>query len=447
MKKSIKNRINELNPDDYVKLVNIKEDLFTAEFEVTCRQYLMEKGFPNVRLIYIDGPFYFHKEDIERYDFPEQKMLEVNRFIKEEAEIYVKNSECFKADFSRMEWNQLIAYYDKFVKAWQRMLAVVDIPVYNEHNFERRVSAEIKDPELLGVLTHPFYESYNKRRDIDYHKLKLGKLKKADFMEKWEWSYSTLFEYKKLDDEVIEKAVSEIKDARQELDSMEKEEKKAKEDYDKAYSKLNERQKRIADVIQNQIFIRDYRFEMMQRGCFNIMKLFFEMAKRLGISYKEFTHMKPEEINKRAVNKDIIHKRMKEFAVFEGDILIDEEFRMIKDKFERPIVKDIVKGTPAYRGVVKGIVKIIRNRDDIGKLNKGDILVADITTPDYMIAIKKAAAIVTNIGGISSHSAIVAREFKIPCIVNTGEATMVFKDGDLVEVDADKGIVRKLKSQ
>ena len=67
-----------------------------------------------------------------------------------------------------------------------------------------------------------------------------------------------------------------------------------------------------------------------------------------------------------------------------------------------------------------------------------------MTRPDYIIGIKKAAAIVTNEGGITCHAAIVSRELGIPCIIGTKIATEVFKDGDLVEVNANHGVVKKI---
>lgn len=78
-------------------------------------------------------------------------------------------------------------------------------------------------------------------------------------------------------------------------------------------------------------------------------------------------------------------------------------------------------------------------------MEKGEILVTVMTSPDFMVAAKKAAAIVTDEGGITCHAAIVSREMKIPCIIGTKIATKVLKDGDIVEVDADKGVVRKIK--
>ena len=78
-------------------------------------------------------------------------------------------------------------------------------------------------------------------------------------------------------------------------------------------------------------------------------------------------------------------------------------------------------------------------------MDKGDILIAETTSPEIMSACKKAAAIVTNQGGMLSHAAIVSRELGIPCIVGTENAVEMINDGDFVEVNADKGIVKIVK--
>ena len=106
-----------------------------------------------------------------------------------------------------------------------------------------------------------------------------------------------------------------------------------------------------------------------------------------------------------------------------------------------------LKGQVACIGKVVGIVKIINSVSDINKITEGDILVSISTNPDLVSAMKKAAAFVTEQGGITSHAAIIAREMKKPCIIGTKIATKVFKDGDLVEVDAYNGIVKILKEK
>lgn len=119
--------------------------------------------------------------------------------------------------------------------------------------------------------------------------------------------------------------------------------------------------------------------------------------------------------------------------------------------FDRPIVvlpelknQTSCQGTVAFVGKVKGVVKVVIDLPDLAKVNEGDILVTQMTFPSFIMAMRRAAAFVTDEGGITCHASIVAREMKKPCIIGTKIATQIFKDGDLVEVNADKGIVKKI---
>jgi phosphohistidine swiveling domain-containing protein len=126
-------------------------------------------------------------------------------------------------------------------------------------------------------------------------------------------------------------------------------------------------------------------------------------------------------------------------------------------RFDKPFERtsNIIKGKTANNtGIkVKAPVKIIRRdysnesitRQNIAKMHKGDILVSETTDPTLMEAFRKASAVITDVGGMLSHAAITARELNLPCIVDTKSATKILHDGDLVEVDADKGIVKIIK--
>ena len=109
--------------------------------------------------------------------------------------------------------------------------------------------------------------------------------------------------------------------------------------------------------------------------------------------------------------------------------------------------KDVteIKGQVAQLGKVRGKVKILESSSELDKVEEGDILVASMTMPNYLPAMKKAAAFVTDEGGITCHAAIVSRELKKPCVIGTKIATQVLKDGMEVEVDADQGIIKILK--
>lgn len=103
------------------------------------------------------------------------------------------------------------------------------------------------------------------------------------------------------------------------------------------------------------------------------------------------------------------------------------------------------RGQTACSGApVRGMVRIVMNAADVAIFPVGSILVTTMTEPDFVPAMKKALAIVTEEGGITCHAAIVSREMGIPCVIGTKIATKVLKDGDMVEVDAEKGIVRKI---
>lgn len=106
--------------------------------------------------------------------------------------------------------------------------------------------------------------------------------------------------------------------------------------------------------------------------------------------------------------------------------------------------KDILlQGAPASPRIGTGKVVIVKDANELGKVQKGDVLVTEMTNPDFVPAMKRAIAIVTDRGGRTSHAAIVSRELGIACVVGTEEATKKLKDGQLITVDGAKGIVYK----
>ena len=102
------------------------------------------------------------------------------------------------------------------------------------------------------------------------------------------------------------------------------------------------------------------------------------------------------------------------------------------------------KGVSASPGKAVGRARIIPTPNENDRVGPGDILITFATTVDYLPAMKKAAAIVTEVGGLTCHAAVVSREFGIPCVVSFKNAMTRFKDGDVIEVDADKGLVRNV---
>jgi len=101
----------------------------------------------------------------------------------------------------------------------------------------------------------------------------------------------------------------------------------------------------------------------------------------------------------------------------------------------------LLSGAPASPGIAVGLVKLVTDASQIDKVKDGDVLVAEMTTPDFVPAMKRAVAIVTDRGGRTAHAAIVSRELGIPCVVGAGKATTTLKDGQVITVDGTNGKV------
>jgi len=229
-----------------------------------------------------------------------------------------------------------------------------------------------------------------------------------------------------------------------------KEEKKAEIKKDKFYETYKKILKVASDVAYHRMLIAET-FDEISYQFWDFLKSF---AKKYNMDFEEITHYTyPELIDLikegKTVDRNSLKQRQKDFGMIkEGDrvyIILNDELNELIEKLSSKEIPTVMKGTIAFKGYVKGITKIIKSIDEFDKIKKGDVLVSFETTPDYVIAMGKAAAFVTEQGGITSHAAIISREMRKPCIVGVSNITKALKDGDLVEVDANKGIVKKIK--
>lgn len=183
------------------------------------------------------------------------------------------------------------------------------------------------------------------------------------------------------------------------------------------------------------------------------IKSFDVVSELLDIENDLINWLSPEEFysalkGAEIPEKNVLIERRKGYGILNNEkgssILVGGKLKTLLKKHLPETKEEGIKGTIAHHGKTSGKVKIIFEPSDIKKMQKGDVLVASETTPDFVLGLNLASAIVIDQGGITSHAAIISREYNIPCIVGTKIATKVLKDGDLVEVDADKGVVRRL---
>lgn len=182
--------------------------------------------------------------------------------------------------------------------------------------------------------------------------------------------------------------------------------------------------------------------------------LFEKIGKKLHIAKELVGYMFPEEIceslkNQKMIVSEKVLKERKQLSILIVEkrklkYIIGKEAERIYEELQTIAVQDELKGQCAYPGKVQGIVCRIETYEELKKIKKGVILVTPMTVVTYVPYLDKVAAIVTDEGGIICHAASIAREMKIPTIIGTKIATKVFKDGDIIEVDAENGVVRKI---
>ena len=223
----------------------------------------------------------------------------------------------------------------------------------------------------------------------------------------------------------------------------------------KKHPNLSEEIKRIIEFFRLMAEWREDRkkYALITNHYFKL--LLEETSKRTGVRKELLYFILPEEVQIPLPRElfDSLHERA-EFCM----LYVDEKDSptIVSDDRTRKYVEEIKEGLKgsgerlygnvANPGKVEGVAKVIFTETEMDKMKKTDILVAPCTRPEYLPAMKKAKAIITDEGGVTSHAAIVSRELGVPCIVGLQNATDVIKDGDIIEVNANHGIVSVKKS-
>ena len=202
-------------------------------------------------------------------------------------------------------------------------------------------------------------------------------------------------------------------------------------------------------------FLRTHILDMYHWLSQSFMLIFDKIGHTSGYKGFDFRNMTPDEIINWYYGKAPFKLREDDkwlWYRYDDERKVVDMPQNIKKALEQFILPDKkadisvcqVKGTVAYAGTVKGPVCILRDISEVKKVCRGDVIISPMTWPSVIMALEKAVAFVTDEGGILCHAAILARELKKPCITGTKNATVLFHDGDMVEVDGETGIVRKI---
>ncbi|MBI4093195.1 MAG: hypothetical protein HY420_04700 [Candidatus Kerfeldbacteria bacterium] len=207
-------------------------------------------------------------------------------------------------------------------------------------------------------------------------------------------------------------------------------------------NELDQKTRLLCEIMAAATFLREERIALWGQTFTNLYPLFVATGRSLGLRYEEFSQLTYQELVNRKFNRNELRKRIPghRFIALDGVVTVTPINLSIAKATNR--IK-IIRGTPASPGRVRGRVQLA-DAYTFSKLKPGVIVVTGMTTPDAVPYLRRVKAIVTDEGGLTSHAAIIAREMHKPCIVGTKYATRVLKNGDRVEVDAKRGIVRKL---
>ena len=202
-------------------------------------------------------------------------------------------------------------------------------------------------------------------------------------------------------------------------------------------------------------WLKPYRKELQIKSIYYFESWVREAARRTSIPLELFRFLTIEEMNDALQGKEfsmqlLQSRRQSSVCLIDKGkqfIYVGEEAEKIRSQIERLEIDMSISelhGTPAMTGKGRGRARVVNVAEDMAKMQQGDVLVSVATNPALLPAMKKASAIVTNMGGLTCHAAIVSRELGIPCVIGTKIATKWLKDGDEIEVDANTGVVRRL---
>ncbi|MDD5489091.1 MAG: PEP-utilizing enzyme [Candidatus Moranbacteria bacterium] len=221
--------------------------------------------------------------------------------------------------------------------------------------------------------------------------------------------------------------------------------------------KLGKKERKTVELAAEVVYLKPRRKDYQTKSYYHLEFLQREIGRRLHLSLSQVRSCAFQEIKSslrgRKIDVHEINKRTeyhivvpsgKEIKIYSGKKAKEFEKNIREERVEIGIKKEI-EGQSAFPGTARGLVKRVDIPGDMKKMKEGDILVSTATTPSIIPAIRKAAAIVTDEGGLTCHAAIVSREFEIPCVIGTKFATKILKDGDLAAVDATTGKVKIIK--
>ena len=326
------------------------------------------------------------------------------------------------------------------------------------------IYSKITFPETLSYINRIQLEKLALFRHMQEHGVDASKGEAVEFIEKYYW---VNFKFGESKEYTLEDIMGEFKDYKdkdiaKELTHTEEMLKRSMLEKAEILGEISKHWsvKGYMVIFEDYAIFHDLRKEGQVKSVYFLRKIYNELASRLGVDKEQLYYLWPNEMieigrGQKTLDIGLLENRSKDwfceyYNTAEWKEYFGEEALKMRDDAIGVMGDALQKefeGVVASHGRAVGPAKICLSADIANqKIVEGDILVTGMTMPEFVTAMKKSAAIVTDEGGITCHAAIIAREFGIPCVVGTKVATRLIKDGDIIEVNANHGVIKIISS-
>ncbi len=413
--------------------------------------YFDAKEFENIKKSYVN---YLLKQSPKKY---------CRYFEKQFCRFLSGMEKAGRQDFTKLTGPELAVHCKKITSlvyknmGWQYLVWFIFFGP--EVELEQKLAGYSKAATILNAISTP--EKFGKvdtaRQELLRMMAKKGTSKNAlnSYAQKYAWLPIYEFADKPWNINDIKKQIVPPSIAEKELQKMRSERKKYLLIYKKFVSGLKDKKlKNLVELVHAFAYIKEMRDDYRRPAYYAVRPFWQEAAKRTNLTLEQANFLTPTELmqilnRRKKINTAEVLRRQKNYALtlLDGKLKIYSGIKALEiaKQYDQIKYTGNLSSTVAFPGKVVGKVKIIFHKNDFPKFQKGDILITVMTHPEYLPLMRQAKAIVTDEGGLTCHAAIVAREMGKPCVIGTKIATKVFKDGDIIEVDANKGIISKLK--
>ncbi len=441
----------------------------------------------NKILVFFDGKkteYHVDKNEFEKYIADLHRLLRKSTFLetfndnaqKELERILQIFTEKLTKDFSSYSNTELVALYRNFIvpnhnRFYIYMWTIFNIAEPTLQTVKCQIEKYISDPHkvqnILLQLSEPLQPN-----DVLQERMDLLKIAKrinnttdcqlTQLLNEHSKRYQHIpmfdFDHDPYTRQDFEKQLHSIRKPSAELHLLQREFKTRQRKHFQTIqiTKPDKQLRLLLTFLQENVRLRDYRDMLRQKLNMQLRTFYLEVAQRLGLTITQVALLTNDEIIKY-LNSDTIFDKRKirkpkhaflliqcgnNVQLFTGaDALAQAEKNL---RISQKNTLHNIKGITGSPGKVRGKARIIFTNRDLHTVKKGDILITTMTRQDFVPAIRKAAAIITDEGGITCHAAIIARELNKPCIVASKHATEAFKNGEKVSVNADAGTVQKI---